>query len=77
MTSFITLKSPPRRMLKKDEAAIYCGIPASRFIATCACQPVAMPNGSLMYDIQDLDAWLDNLKANAPDSNDDILQRLG
>ena len=36
-----------------------------------------MPHGQNLYDIKDLDAWLDGLKNNALDSDDAIIGKLG
>ncbi len=67
---------PPRRMLPKREAAEYCGLTAKRFEAECRVAPVAMPGGTIVYDMRDLDAWIDSLKSGAGDADDDILGRL-
>lgn len=77
MTTMINIKVAPRRMLSGSEAATYCGLPAKRFHALCNCQPVAMPHGQKLYDIVDLDGWLDSLKVNAPDSDNAIVGKLG
>jgi hypothetical protein len=68
----------PKRLLKKREAAIYCGRSVKRFEAEVPFSPVRMANGDLLYDVQDCDKWIDGLKAGAPDSSgDDIIARLG
>jgi len=68
----------PKRMLSKSEAAQHCGRPVSRFLIECPCQPVRFPNGDLRYDVQDLDPWLDSLKAGADGHDADaIVARLG
>lgn len=67
----------PKRMLKRTEAAHHCGRSARRFDAECPCSPVKFPNGDLRFDVQDLDAWLNSLKAGADDrSAADIVARL-
>ena len=76
MATIVTINAPPRRMLTAKEAAIYCGVPATKFQALCSCSPIKMPSGQNIYDIKDLDAWLDSLKTNAPDSDDAIVGRL-
>jgi hypothetical protein len=73
----LNIKVTPRRMLSSGEAATYCGIPAKSFINSCGMHPVKMPNGKTLYDIRDLDTWLDSLKSEAPDSDDAIVGRLG
>jgi hypothetical protein len=71
-------KALPKRLLKKSEAANYCGLPRTRFEATCPVQPILMPTGDEFYDVRDLDAWIDSIKAGAPDNNAEaIVGRLG
>lgn len=65
-------------MLTKREAAAYCGVPISRFPVAVSVKPVAMPHGKSLYDIRDLDEWLDRLKTGEPnDDDEDILSKLG
>ena len=65
-------------MLTAKEAADYCGIPAKRFPSLFPKPPVAMPHGHRLYDINDLDNWLDGLKNGQSDDADEaILKRLG
>lgn len=72
----LNIKVAPRRMLTAREAAEYCGLSAKRF-GSCGIKPVTYPNGELLYDIQDLDRWIDGLKEGASDSDDAIIARLG
>lgn len=74
--ALIDVKIRPFRMLKKAAAASYCGIASSAFEGLCPVTPVAMPNGSRLWDTHDLDAWLDQLKAGAAESDDAILDKL-
>jgi hypothetical protein len=68
----------PKRLLKKSEAAIYCGRSVKRFESEVPFPPVQMPNGDLLYDVQDCDGWIDALKIGAnDDADDDIVRRLG
>lgn len=60
-------------MLTKREAGEYCGLPADRL----PIAPVEMPGGRRLYDIRDLDEYLDGLKLAQPSSDDEILGRLG
>jgi len=62
--------------LNEREAAEYCGTPARRFPAVVDVRPVAMPDGRKLYDMQDLDHWIDGLKAGNSDDDDGILERL-
>ena len=67
----------PKRMLTKSEAAHHCGRSIKRFVAECPVRPTKFPNGDLRWDVQDLDAWLDNLKAGSVDSDaETIIARL-
>ena len=70
------IKVAPRRMLTPREAADYCGI-ATKKLPVTGIMPTSMPFGETRYDIKDLDAWLDGLKNNALDSDDDIIGKLG
>lgn len=72
----LNLKINPKRMLKPQEAAEYCGMQSKYFKMDCNVSPVSMPRGKLLYDINDLDMWLDGMKDNLPDSDDDITARL-
>ncbi|MBB4375629.1 hypothetical protein [Bradyrhizobium sp. SBR1B] len=68
----------PKRMLSKTEAAHHCGRSVRRFEAECPTRPVQFPNGDLRWDVQDLDGWLDGLKAGHADHEADaIVERLG
>ena len=69
----LNLRVSPRRMLTAREAAEYIGLPAKALPVA----PVEMPNGRRLYDMRDLDEWLDDLKASGPTDADDILGRLG
>jgi hypothetical protein len=73
----LNIKISPRRMLSAREAAEYCGLPTKRFSLVCNVSPVAMPSGMRLYDIRDLDGWIDGLKSELPIDDDDIVRRLG
>lgn len=67
----------PKRMLTETEAAHHCGRSVSRFKVECSCPPVRFPNGDKRFDVHDLDAWLDSLKAGGADHDADaILEKL-
>lgn len=74
--AMLNIRIGPRRMLSLREAADYCGIPAKRFLVT-GISPVDMPHGQKLYDIKDLDSWLDGIKNKALHSDDAIIGRLG
>lgn len=68
----------PKRMLSKSEAAHHCGRSVKRFEIECPKPPTKFPNGDRRWDVQDLDAWLDFLKADAADGDAEaIVARLG
>ncbi|WP_425106606.1 hypothetical protein [Ancylobacter sp.] len=73
----LSLQVQPYRMLKKADAAAYCGLPAARFEMLCPVPAVAYPDGSRLWDVRDLDSWVDSLKTGAADSDDAILEKLG
>ncbi|AXS39696.1 hypothetical protein [Breoghania sp. L-A4] len=75
-TAKLNLQVQPYRMLKKSEAASYCGLPAAKLATVCPVAPVQFPGGALLWDVRDLDAWLESLKTGAADSDDAILGRL-
>jgi len=74
--AMLSLQVQPYRMLKKSDAAAYCGVSASRFESLCSVAAVAYPDGSRLWDVRDLDLWVDSLKTGACDSDDAILERL-
>jgi hypothetical protein len=80
MTSaVVNLSIVEKRMLTKAEAARRCGRSPRRFELECDVAPVCFPNGDKLYDVRDVDAWLDRLKGNAGAAadTDDIVRRLG
>jgi hypothetical protein len=66
----------PRRLFKKKEAAGYCNYPVNRFAVDFPYAPIRMPNGDVLYDREDCDRWIENLKTGTVDA-DDIVARLG
>jgi len=74
----LNLRLTPRRMLSEREAADYCGRPLAKFRAGCTVPPVEFPDGARLFDMRDLDTWLDGLKgASLAATADDILAKLG
>lgn len=69
----LNLRVSPRRMLTAREATEYTGLN----VAQLPVRPVALPNGRRLYDLRDLDAFLDGLKADATSDLDAIVARLG
>jgi hypothetical protein len=62
-----------RRMLNKTEAAEHCGRPLKRFQIECPVQAVCFPNGDNRWDVHDLDAWIDSLKAGYFDHDAEVI----
>lgn len=73
----VSLRIQPYRLLKRAEAAHYCGRSAKTFEAQCPVRPIAMANGDRLWDVVDLDRWIDGLKAGSEANGDDIIERLG
>ncbi len=73
----LNIKVSPRRMLTAREAAEYCGLSPKRFPLECTVSPVEMPGGAKLWDMRDLDAWIDGLKDGAVNDDEIILSRLG
>lgn len=67
----------PKRMPTIAEAAHHCGQSLTRFKIECPVQPVTYLNGDQRYDVQDLDVWINSLKAGAEHDVDAILAKLG
>jgi hypothetical protein len=65
------------RMLTPKMAAEYVGISQKRFPVTCPVAPIAMPGDVKLYDVHDLDKWIDDLKGGQVAADDDIIGKLG
>ena len=78
MSTTLQINVVPIRMLTMAEAARHCGRTLTRFKIECPVQPVIYPNGDKRYDVQDLDVWINSLKAGAGNHDTDaILAKLG
>ncbi|WP_320188252.1 hypothetical protein RMS29_001760 [Agrobacterium rosae] len=73
----LNIRVAPRRMLTLREAADYCGLPVKRFPVDCHVTPIAMPSGGKVYDMRDLDDFIDALKGGESAGDDAIIARLG
>ncbi|PZU21950.1 MAG: hypothetical protein DI589_13730 [Shinella sp.] len=73
----LNIKVSPRRMLSEREAAEYIGLTLKRFQGARPVAPIEMPGKVLVYDMRDLDAFIDQRKVGASDNDDDILAALG
>jgi hypothetical protein len=67
---------PPYRLLTKAEAAHYCRRSVKKFEAQCPVSPVEMADGDLLWDVHDLDSWIDSLKSGKLDEAEAALARL-
>ena len=67
----------PFRLLTTSEAANYCRRSVKKSEAQCPVKPVEMSHGDRLYDVQDLDTWIDSIKAGRSDDADAIVERLG
>jgi hypothetical protein len=72
----LNLRLQPYRLMTRTEAAHYCRRPAKNFEAHCPVAPIVMPNGDRLWDVRDLDTWIDSLKANGADEAEQALARL-
>ena len=52
---------PSTRMLKKADAARYCGLDVNAFARECPVAPVCFGEKTYRYDRKALDQWLDGL----------------
>lgn len=71
----LNLHVAPYRLFSKAEAAHYCRSSPAKFEAQCPVTPVVMPGGDRLWDVRDLDRWIDGLK-NEHAGHDDIIARL-
>ncbi|MER9936500.1 hypothetical protein [Mesorhizobium sp. M0088] len=75
--STLNIRVTPRRMLPLRDAAEYTGIAAKRLAGVCPVTPIEMPDGSRLYDMRDLDAWIDGLKSGDATGDDELIGKLG
>lgn len=75
-TATLNLRVQPYRLLTKTEAAHYCRRSVKKFEIQCPVQPLKMADGDLLWDVQDLDRWIDGLKTGLLDEAEAALARL-
>jgi hypothetical protein len=46
------------------------------FDSLCHVRPTLIPDGKKLYDVLDLDRWIDSLKSQDTESDDEIIARL-
>jgi predicted alpha/beta hydrolase family esterase len=76
-TANLNIRLQPYRLMTKAEAAHYCRRSPKKFEAQCPVRPVEMADGDRLWDVRDLDQWIDSLKASGNGDGDDIVARLG
>jgi hypothetical protein len=76
-TATVCLRVQPYRLLTRAEAAHYCRRSVKKFAEQCPVKPIEMADGDLLWDVRDLDQWIDSLKTGLADEDtDSILARL-
>jgi hypothetical protein len=72
--------SPSRPTISASHQSRSCRILLSdekKFEAQCPVAPIEMPDGDKVWDVQDLDKWIDSLKSSKmDDSAESIVARL-
>jgi hypothetical protein len=72
----LSLRVQPFRLLTKAEAAHYCRRSVKKFEAQCPVPPLEMADGDRLWDVRDLDRWIDSLKKDFADDANAIVARL-
>jgi hypothetical protein len=72
----INLRVQPFRLLTKGEAAHYCRRSVKKFESQCPVPPIEMADGDRLWDVRDLDRWIDSLKNDPDDDATAIVSRL-
>ena len=68
----LNLNVVPRRMLKPSEAATYCCLSGTKFKRECPVDPIEYECGDRVYDIRELDKWLDTYRGGSTDIDEQI-----
>lgn len=73
----LKIQTTPTRMLKKSQAAGYCGLSLPKFDQECPVTPVEYGCGEVRFDVHDLDRWIDGLKSGfMSQHHDEIIEKL-
>lgn len=75
-SAMLNIRVVQPRMLSKKQAADYLGLPETKFVAICPVLPVEISGKVIVYDIRDLDLWIDHKKAGYADPDDALLSLL-
>jgi hypothetical protein len=72
----VNLRVAPYRLFTKAEAAHYCRRSPAKFEARCPIAPIVMVDGDRLWDVIDLDRWIDGLKTGKSSDAGEIIERL-
>jgi hypothetical protein len=66
------------RLLKREQAAAYCGVSVPTLIKLCPVRPIALGNSKRLerYDVHQLDKWIDTFDEGDTPVNKDWLAAL-
>ena len=76
-TTNLSIRVTPRRIVSREEAAQYCGLPSKYFETLCPCRPLEIAKGRRGWDLVDLDRWLDSFKEGSSFDAEALLEKLG
>lgn len=76
-SAVLNLRIKPFRLLSKADAASYCSRSLKKFEGQCPVRPIEMADGDRLWDVRDLDLWIDSLKSGQGSDADEIVGRLG
>jgi hypothetical protein len=75
-TATVSLRVQPFRLLTKAEAAHYCRRSVKKFETQCPVPPIEMADGDRLWDVRDLDRWIDAMKVGVDDDPGAIVAML-
>ncbi|WP_246659085.1 hypothetical protein [Rhizobium sp. FY34] len=75
-TAMLNIRVVQPRMMSLRQAADYVGLSVKRFPSACPVIPISMPGDVTLYDVRDLDRWVDDLKTGSRDSDEEIIGKL-
>ena len=64
------------RLLRRSNAAAYCGFSVPTFVRICDVAPLDLGNRLQRWDRHDLDGWIDRLKGHSTEDESDRWFRL-
>ena len=72
----LNVRIQPYRLFTRNEAAAYCRRSPKKFEGQCPVAPIVMADGDKLWDVVDLDKWIDSLKTGHGFDGDDIISKL-